>query len=1103
MNNPLLAKLLFILSFSLYFQFGVGQSIDQRRLTIAFNGEPLDAALGRLADASGITIGFTGNLVAKASPISGKFERAPLSAILATILKPAQLTYHVLDGKIMIRQANPSQPLSLKGKVTDENGSPLASATITVAGTAITTKTDASGNFVLNGVNPGTGLLVTYVGYRAVQVPAQDGLLVALSPDGATLSEVVINGYNRIALKQHAGSISKVDGEDVGTLPTQSFDQALAGRAAGVQINNTSGLIGAPVIVRIRGISSISSGSQPLIVVDGVPVVQGDIGQFNNSVNALSTINSSDIADITVLKDASAAAIYGSRGAAGVIVITTKQGKKGTQSVTYNNYFGFNEPIRKISMLNAEQYNETINAKRSNAGLGAIAAYGDYDGDGQADAYDTDWQELAFKQGFTTNHQLSVSGGNEKTSYYSSVGYSDNNNYIKSNSLDGYSLRLNLNHQLSDWLNIGINSQYSKRTQHGLANGSGNNSYGIPFAALFYFPNIPATLDGDFYTGQGGNSLTLGSIANPVGLLEDNYDINGSKRLLGNVFGELKLPGGFGFKTTYGIDDIRSTSKLYYNPTYGPGVSSNGEAKWATDDRLSWNWSNLLSYDRQIGRLALNAIAGLEYNKYDESQVLTEASDVTDEFYTELVSNAFATRDVTTILGSNGFNSYFAGVNLAYDQRYVANLTYRADAYSGYGKDHKRGSFPAVSLAWNISEENFLKTNRVLTDAKLRFSYGVTGNSNIGNYPALDTYGGVYYGDLTGLALNNAGNAGLRWEKSNQLDIGADLRFFNKLGLAIDYYRKDTRDLILQNPVSATLGFPDNSIMENVGALTNKGLELAVTWSGNHSKRLRWNSSFHIAYNRTDVTETNAEGSDISSYNNLARPGEQLGVYNLVRWAGVNPETGFAQFLDKDGLTKMYNPETKQWTNPETGETVTAISSSDRVVHSGKTYFPKFIGGFTNQFAYGPFDLEVHLQFATDYYLYNATRQGLVGQTNRNNAAEILESWTTPGQHAANQRLFYGDAVSTQASTRWLEKGDFLRGKHITLGYSFTQPLAKTIGLSSLRVYAQVQNAFTITGYSGIDPEANQNGNNNIAGGLDNYRPYQSRTWLLGLNVGL
>lgn len=569
---------------------------------------------------------------------------------------------------------------------------------------------------------------------------------------------------------------------------------------------------------------------------------------------------------------------------------------------------------------------------------------------------------------------------------------------------------------------------------------------------------------------------------------------------------------GLKVKSTYGVDYQNGLATNYWNNNIGDGSGLGGLVKDIYYEALVWNWANTITYNKVIAEdHTINLLGGAEYNKNNTRFFYADAYGASDPFYTQFIGSAFTNFGADGGIQSNGFDAYFGSANYAYKQKYLASATYRADAYSGFGIDHRRGGFPSGSLGWRFTQEDFLKNQSFLSDGKLRASYGLTGNSNIGNYPSLSTYGPVTYANLGGASLTNPGNPDLRWEKTKQLDFGVDATLFKKVNVVIDYYDKRTSDLILNNPVPATLGFPSNQITENIGAISNKGLEFTANAAIITSKSFQWNVNFNIAYNKSKVLSTDAAGDDITpstaTYYSIARPGYEIGSYYLIRWDGVNPQTGLAQFLDANGNVKMYNPSTGGWTDPATGKAVSAITSTDKVI-SKKSYIPKFAGGLTNDFKYKNFDLSIFLQFATDFYVYDNTRKALLGQTNLNNSTEILNSWTTPGQVADNQKLYYGDATSTQASTRWLERGDFIRGKNLMLGYSLPKDVAKRMSLSRIRIYLQVQNAFTITGYKGTNPEVNSNNtgstdaDRNIGGGVDSYTPYLARTLSLGLSVG-
>ncbi|WCT12433.1 SusC/RagA family TonB-linked outer membrane protein [Mucilaginibacter jinjuensis] len=1008
-----------------------------------------------------------------------------------------------------------AQDRTITGTVSGRSdGLPLPGVSVVVKGSSKGTQTDANGKFSIPVSSSARTLVFRYVGYTTQEVTIPESskpLVIGLDVDSKQLGEVVVTGYSSVLKKNTTSSVAKITGDEVANLPVTSFDQSLGGKAAGVQVNIGSGIVGAPVNIRIRGVSSIASGSNPLIVVDGVPITQGDNGQLYNTANPLGDLNPNDIESLEVLKDASATALYGSRGAAGVIVITTKQGKAGVSKVTLDTYFGFNEPSKKIDVLNADQYISVINQKYKNAGLTKTgAAYFDINGDGTPDPVNTDWQNEVYSKGLTMNHQIAVTGGTQKTTVYASASYSDYQNYIDVNRARRGSVRLNITHQANNWLKVGINSQYSRNLQNGLGSGTGGALSGIPYGPFMYYPDVPVSINGNYYYGQGGNAAAVGTIPNPVAVLHQNYDNYDTKRFLGSGFAEVTLLPGLRIKSTYGADYQTGLDYQYWGNDIGDGKGLGGLVQDVYNETLVWNWANTINFNKTYGDHTINAVAGAEYNKVNTRFFYAAGIGASDPFYNQFVGSAFSTKDADGGLGANGFDSYFGSVNYAFKNKYLATATYRADAYSGFGISHRRGGFPSGALAWNFTEEDFVKNQNIVSNGKIRASYGLSGNSNIGNFPSLATYSPVQYATLGGSSLGNAGNTDLRWEKTKQLDIGADFTLFKKLNVVFDYYDKRTSDLLLNNPVPGTLGIPGNSIFQNIGAMYNRGLELSLTTDISAGKDFHWIPSFNIAYNKNQVTSTTGTNADIvpTTNINIIRPGYALGSYYLIRWAGVNPQTGLAQFLDANGNIKMYNPAGAKWTNPTTGAAVTAISAADRVLIN-KSYFPKYQGGFTNTFRYKQFDLSVLLQFAADFDVYDATMAGLHAQSMNNSSTDILNSWTTPGQNAPNQKLYYGDAVSGQQSTRWLEKGDFIRGKNINLGYTLPKSIASKLTLSSLRIYAQVQNAFTITGYKGTNPEAGfYTGNSgytsqtgNIAGGIDSYTPYLARTWILGLNV--
>jgi TonB-linked SusC/RagA family outer membrane protein len=991
----------------------------------------------------------------------------------------------------------------ITGKVSDEAGLPLANASVMLKGSASGVATKEDGSFTISLPGTITTLIVSSVGYetKEVKVGNNSYIKINLSSTSSSLENVVVVGYANASKGNVIGSVAKISGEQVANKPVTSFDQALTGKAAGLMIGTASGLIGDNVIMRLRGAASISSGSQPLIIMDGVPLLQGDQGQIYNPANALADINMNDIENIEILKDAAATSLYGSRASGGVILITTKKGKAGKVSLSLDSYAGQTSPQRLIKVLDAGQYVSVINQMRTNAGLANIAALGDYNGDGVQD--NTNWQDAVFRKGFTHNHQLSVSGGSEKTTFYGALNYNDFESYLMVNRQSRSSARLNMNSKVNSWLELGFNTQYSQTKSYGLGSGAGAALSGVPYGPLTAYPNVPIyDVNGRYYTAAGGNS-PLNNTPNPVAVQTLNFDNRDTRRYIASVFGELSLLKNLKLKTQYNVDYQTAYSDQWWDPSVGDGLGLAGLAQTVYSDNKIWSWFNTLSYNKKIGDHSFSALLGSEYTKRYTIASYVGGNGLNDPLLRIITAANYATVTATNSVDfNNGLASYFGGLNYSYKGKYTASFNIRRDAYSGFGRDNRWGSFPSGSLSWKISQEDFWKS-RFVSDLKLRASYGVTGNSNIGNFPSLATFAPSQYADLPTLNLNNPGNTSLRWEQANQMDIGVEATLGKGIGVVLDYYQKKTSDLILNNPVLATIGFPNNTIPQNIGSIESKGLELTINIPVISKRDFSWDMSFNGSYGRTKVLSTNANGDDITGGQSVVRPGYNMSVFNLIRWGGVNPANGLPIFLDINGVEKQYNHATTSWTRVDNGAATTPITATDRVIDNKKTPYPLLFGGMSHNVRYRNFDFSVDLQYSIGAYMYNSTKSSLMVYTsNRNKSTDILRAWSKAGDNTDVPKLIWGDNQSAQASTRWLEKADFIRIRNLQIGYSFDKKLLDKIGFSKFRVYAQAQNPFLFTSYSGIDPESNANGNTNIGLGVDSFRPYLARTITFGINVG-
>ncbi len=1022
-----------------------------------------------------------------------------------------------------------------------EDGLPLPGVSVRIKGTTTGTQTGANGQFSIGVPGNNSVLVFTYIGYaiQEVAVGTRNTLNVALGSDATQLGEVVVTGYGTKQVRDLTGSVSSVRGDAIAAQPIPSFDQALSGKVSGVQIGSSGGILGDAVSIRIRGVNSISASSLPLVVVDGIPMNNVEnVSLFNSGngtrFNPLALLNPNDIESIQVLKDAGAAILYGSRAANGVIVVNTKKGKRGTVNVSVDSKAGWSKAASLPELLTPEQFTTINNEKASNAaerfGNVVIAKESDIDGDGVADR--TNWLDELYRTGFTFDNSLTINGGSEFSTFYGSVRYINQEGINTGNALKTGQVRLNYEVTPKKWLKSGISLAYSKAFNKGIlsdrylagATVSGYNAFPTvavrnPDNITGYNLNANGTLAyGNNVTSISGASLILNTIYNPIAAINLNRNENTPENLTGNVYLEIQPISGLKATTKFGVDNLRNFEDQYSDPNIGGlGLGFNGLVQDYYRTRNQWVWQNYLSYDHTIAeKHRVSVTAGAEYQFVKERQTYAGASDFADPFFKDIIDGVFSGNDSGGALQlwsggdlfSNGTESYFGRVGYTFNDKYMIEGALRADAFSGFGENSKWGSFPSISAGWVLSEESFLKDRFSWLDyLKLRGSYGKVGNSRgVGSYAARTLYSGGLYASQNGFSTSQSGDANLKWETSKKLDIGLDINFLkSRVNVVADYFNNDISGLLLQAPVLYTVGIPSASIFTNIGSMYNRGFELTVNTSNIKKRDFTWTSSVNITFlkNRvTDLVTANSDVTDPSFGNSVASIGKPLGEYKLIRWAGVDPQTGNGSFYTKDDVRKFYDPVTQTWTL-EDGTLTTAISAAD-ALYTGKTGQPKSYGGFDNNFSYKNFDLGISLVYTGGFYVYNSTRSGMLTGYFQNNYAEIMDRWTTPGQVTDVPMVYLNSNTANQTSDRFLEKGDFLRCRTISLGYNFKQPLLARLGINNLRLYGQVYNAFLITGYSGPDPEVNYNRNNsNIATAIDNRAVPQPRTYTLGLNVGL
>jgi TonB-dependent starch-binding outer membrane protein SusC len=1038
-----------------------------------------------------------------------------------------------------------AQERTITGRVTSaEDNSTLPGVNVSVKGTTNGTTTSANGTYQLN-VPANSTLVFSFIGLvsQEVEVGNRTTIDVRMRADLKELGEVVVVGYGTQQKRDITGSIAQIKGTEIASLPVQSFEQGLQGRAAGVIITTPNGVLGNAPIIRIRGVNSISSSSQPLILIDNLPIsnAANTIG-FTVS-NPLGDLNPSDIESYEILKDASATAIYGSRAANGVILITTKKGKKGKPSVNIDSWVGLTEPFRKFSVLNAQQYVQMKNEGYRNwveAGNSLVSGRTVEQGIARLDTVggrvvDTDWSKEVFRMGLQQNYAINVSGATDQTAYLFSAGYTNQQGMLQANNFRRYTTRVNIEHKIIDRLTVGANVQYSNSLGQSPNTGvtGAFNTSGLGRIPLVQPPNVPVyNEDGTYNIDAVNNRVGIGNNApNAVGLnfpnprpeLDLNKSTNETNRIFGNIFLDLKIVEGLNLRTTYGLDNLNVEGLLFQSPVHGDGFPLGGLANNVLFKSRLFNWQNTINFTRKFDQLSLTALAGTEWQQTTFDGWGASRQGVADPFFNTF-QGTFLTNNppVGNIQTKNGLLSYFGRVNLSFADKYLISANIRRDGFSALAAGNKWGNFWGVSAGWRLSEENFIKGLEwgFLTDFKIRGSYGTVGNTFLPtDFGSLGLYNSGLYGPVGNtFVFAQAASSNLRWESNKKLDLGVDASFFNnRLQVEFAYYRNDLSDLVLFNPEPPSKGIPGNAILSNVAKMKNSGIELAINTTNIDRGGFVWTTGFNISTLRNEVQQLDVNNSDINTFTggleqtNITRVGESIGSLYAVPWLGVNPANGQAMFRNRAGREVQYNhaaPAASRWTYVSDGA-VAPAPSGDRVL-AGNT-LPSWFGGLNNTFKYKGFDLSIFLQYSGGNKIYNGTKAGLLDQRMWNNSTEVLQRWTTLGQVTTVPRVVYTDNVSNGSAfaiTRNVESGDFLRFRNIILAYNFRDlPFIQRAGLNNVRLYAQVQNAFIITKYTGSDPEVSTSGAaqgfqaTNLAPGVDRNSTPQARTYTLGINV--
>lgn len=1006
-------------------------------------------------------------------------QNATIDEILEKALEGQNVTYRILDRQVILTRqgvspiagANAQVAREVRGRVTGEDGQPVPGVSVVISGTTAGTITGMDGTYSLPSV-PADGVLVfSFVGMRSqeVQVNGRTTIDVVMEEETIGLEEVIAIGYGVQRKKDLTTSVSSVSAEDFAERPITQIGQAMAGLAAGVQVTETSGKPGSGLSIRVRGATSLNANNDPLFVIDGVPT---------KDTKGLAV---EDIESMQVLKDASAAAIYGSRGANGVVLITTKRGKAGTSKMTLSTYQGFAELPKKISVLNGQQYAELINEAQTNAG-------GSPKYENPSSVQDvTDWQDEVYRTAPVSNYQLAFSGGSEKTQYYLALSLLDQKGIIDPSQFKRYSIKLNLDQQIYDWLKVGSSIIWSKTNSHDVTDNNSVARGGVVLGALSTPPTIPV------YNEDGTFSVNpFQAWENPVASMKGREEGTKSNQLIASFFGDLSLTKDLVFKSSLGFESNNSTNSSFVDPyRTGSGRAYRGIGTNATNIDFTWLNENTLTYSRSFsGGHRFTALAGFTVQQFEW--------DGTNQEVRNFVGDAIPTLNAGTVSVTNTTDasewtmaSLIGRVTYDYEGRYLLTANIRRDASSRFGKENRWGTFPSVSAGWRISDENFMEGLRhLVNDMKLRVSWGMNGNQPEDPYAAygkVSPSGGYPFGDvlLPGVTQTRASNDSLKWETTRQLNAGLDVSLYDsRIQISADVYYKKTKDLLMDVSVATQMGQANQ--LRNVGNVDNKGFELSVN-STNLTGALKWNTNLNFSLNRNKVKNLGGEEVLLFSGNiyergdvSIVREGQPIGSFYGLISTGVDPQTGMMTYEDQNTDGK-YDDE-------------------DRVIIGNAQ--PKFIFGINNTFSYKNLSLGFLFQGVQGNDIFNASRVEIEGMENwKNQSTEVLRRWKNPGDVTDIPKALADNKQNSMLSTRFLEDGSFIRLKSVTVSYNMKSAWLESMQISNVQLYFTGQNLWTITDYSGYDPELNYGGTSNTALGIDFGTFPQPRTFIFGVNI--
>lgn len=1089
--------------------------LKANKYTMEFSDQPLEEVFKTLKKETGFDFIYDKDLTRTFANVDMVAKNQTLEDILKQLALSHNISFRQVNDRISVKvhtkTKSNQQPISvdtqITGRVTDQKGNPLPGATILVKGSTTGTVTDIEGRFSLD-IPEGAVLVVSFIGFESTEIASASRSFfeIILREDASALSEVVVVGFGIQQKRDVTGAISSIKQSEVREIAVASPEALLQGKVPGVQIVQNSGTPGGEVFVRIRGTASLLGESRPLYVIDGVPLnVSTGVASGGQRLSPLADINPNDIESMEILKDAAAAAIYGSRGSNGVILITTKRGKAGQAKINFDAYTGVQNVWRKLDLLNGSQFVDLITDALNNRNPNLInqPPFNTIEKTGN----NTNYQDEIFRAARIENYALSISGGNDKVNTFLSVGYFNQQGTIIGQDFKRYNIRFNIDYQATNALKIGTSTTLGNALQNRVETGFSSRS--VLANALVRNPNLPV------FAEDGSYSVDPLLTENPVMLANEVTFKGNQRRVVTNLYADLQLAPGLTFRSVFGIDYNDDRQNLYV-PSFVLETRGNARADaFLLDEQTTIN-DNTLTYTKSFPNgHNLSALVGFGTQRSTLNTLSAGGTGAGSDIIRTIGGISLPGIPNQEITGW-GLISYFARANYNFKGKYLAEVTMRIDGSSRFGANKRYGTFPGLSLGWRASDEDFMKNSVFISDLKLRAGIGVTGNQDgIGNFAskALFTPGANYDG-LPGIRQQNIPNADLGWESTTTTNTGLDFYVLNgRFGLIADAYIKITDNLLFPFQLPWTSGFSSIGLA-NIGKMENRGLELALT-SNILTGNVKWTLDINSSFNKIkilDLPENGSQGSDfifklpdafgVEGPYSLYRVGQPVGTFLGYVFDGVYPSNedvpaplfqrglrgGDARFIDlnEDGVFDRTNDR--------------------RIIGNA---LPRHIGGFTNTVSYKSLTLSALFNWSYGNSIYNMTNAVLTSMSEEyNQSTATLSRWRNPGDVTTMPRALYATSsvagnAATDASSRYIEDGSFLRMRNITLSYTFGSAILERLKVGSARVYLSGQNLLTITKYSGFDPENQNLGTGLPVLGVDYLNQPQPRVYMVGLNIGL